>query len=128
MTWAQRSSKTEADKNYVYVTINAPDVDKKDLQFDLQSSKVHFKGYSGSKKATYEVTLELYAEIDTEASKIHHSARDLEMKLQKKELNEEYWPRLLKDKAKVHYLKTDFDKVGTACSIFLSTIDTALVG
>ena len=31
--------------------------------------------------------------------------------LRKKELKEEYWPRLLKDKAKVHYLRTDFDKV-----------------
>jgi hypothetical protein len=31
--------------------------------------------------------------------------------LRKKELKEEYWPRLLKDSKKVHYLKTDFDKV-----------------
>jgi hypothetical protein len=31
--------------------------------------------------------------------------------LRKKELKEEYWPRLLKDNKKVHYLKTDFDKV-----------------
>lgn len=38
------------------------------------------------------------------------------MILRKKELKEEYWPRLLKDKAKVHYLRTDFDKV-----IILST-------
>ena len=30
--------------------------------------------------------------------------------LRKKELGEEYWPRLLKDKAKMHFLKTDFDK------------------
>ena len=72
---------------------------------------MHFKGYSASKKATYEVTLQLFAEIDPENSKIVHSGRDLEMKLQKKELNEEYWPRLLKDKAKVHFLHTDFDKV-----------------
>ena len=35
------------------------------------------------------------------------------MVLQKKELAAEYWPRLLKDKAKVHFLKTDFDKVGS---------------
>jgi hypothetical protein len=36
------------------------------------------------------------------------------MVLRKKELKEEYWPRLLKDSKKVHYLKTDFDKVSTA--------------
>jgi len=33
------------------------------------------------------------------------------MVLQKKELSEEYWPRLLKEKAKMHFLKTDFNKV-----------------
>jgi len=31
--------------------------------------------------------------------------------LRKKELKEEYWPRLLKESKRVHYLKTDFDKV-----------------
>jgi len=30
--------------------------------------------------------------------------------LRKKKIEEEYWPRLLKEKAKVHWLKTDFDK------------------
>ena len=30
--------------------------------------------------------------------------------LRKKELKEEYWPRLTKDKSKLHFLKTDFDK------------------
>lgn len=32
------------------------------------------------------------------------------MKLRKKELDEAYWPRLLKESKKVHFLKTDFDK------------------
>jgi hypothetical protein len=32
------------------------------------------------------------------------------MKLRKKDLKEDYWPRLLKDAAKVQFLKTDFDK------------------
>lgn len=31
--------------------------------------------------------------------------------LRKKELKTEYWPRLLKDSKKMHFLKTDFDKV-----------------
>lgn len=55
--------------------------------------------------------LEFYAEIDPKASKINHSQRDIELVLVKKELKEEYWPRLLKEKVKVHFLKTDFDKV-----------------
>ena len=55
--------------------------------------------------------LEFYAEIDPSASKKNHTPRDIELVLQKKDLNEEFWPRLLKDKAKVHFLKTNFDKV-----------------
>jgi hypothetical protein len=36
------------------------------------------------------------------------------MVLRKKELKEEYWPRLLKDNKKMHFLKTNFDKVSGA--------------
>jgi hypothetical protein len=38
--------------------------------------------------------------------------------LRKKELKEEYWPRLLKDSKKVHYLKTDFDKVSRTRQLY----------
>ncbi|EAQ86617.1 hypothetical protein CHGG_07870 [Chaetomium globosum CBS 148.51] len=48
--------------------------------------------------------------IDPAESKTSHTARDVEMKLRKKELGETYWPRLLKDTKKAHFLKTDFDK------------------
>jgi len=57
------------------------------------------------------VELNLYAEIDVEQSKTNHTARDIEFVLRKKETKEEFWPRLLKDAKKAHYLKTDFDKV-----------------
>lgn len=55
--------------------------------------------------------LQFYGEIDTAESKIHHTAKNVEMVLRKKELDDAYWPRLLKDSKKVHFLKTDFDKV-----------------
>jgi len=38
------------------------------------------------------------------------------MVLRKKEMKEEFWPRLLKDTKKMHFLKTNFDKVGRAIS------------
>ena len=37
----------------------------------------------------------------------------MEFVLRKKENKAEYWPRLLKESKKVHFLKTNFDKVGT---------------
>lgn len=96
-----------------------PDVDPKKIQLDLQSDSLTFTGYSESKKATYHLKLDFYAEIDAKESKINHTPRDIEMVIQKKELKEEYWPRLLKDKAKVHFLKTNFDKVSGACYTML---------
>ena len=118
MTWAQRSSKTDAEKNHVFLTISVPDVDPKTMKLDIQPTHLEFSGYSATKKVNYAVKLEFYAEIDPEQTKRHHTARDVELVLQKKELAEEFWPRLLKDKAKVHFLKTDFDKVSYKIHIY----------
>jgi hypothetical protein len=82
------------------------------MKLDLTPSSLTFTGYSETQKQTFHVELEFYAEIDKEESKINHTAKNIEMILRKKELKEEFWPRLLKDAKKVHFLKTDFDKVG----------------
>ncbi|ERS96320.1 Hsp90 binding protein co-chaperone (Sba1) [Sporothrix schenckii 1099-18] len=108
--WAQRSSKDDAEKNFIYLTIVVPDADPSQAEISLKPSSVSFKGFSKTLKRTYQVTLDLYAEIDEAASKVNHTSRSVELKLVKKELKEEYWPRLLKDAKKVHFLKTDFDK------------------
>ncbi len=84
---------------------------KEKLKLDLKSTGLTFSGHSDSLKKTYHVELEFYDEIDTEESKINHTGKNVEMVLRKKDLREEYWPRLLKDSKKVHFLKTDFDKV-----------------
>jgi hypothetical protein len=110
--WAQRSSASEPEKNYIYLTISVPDVPKSSMKLDLKPTGLSFTGTSDTKKTTYHLDLEFFDEIDVENSKTIHTARDIEIVLRKKELKEEFWPRLLKDKAKVHFLKTDFDKVG----------------
>lgn len=86
------------------------------MTLDLKPTKLAFKGYSETKKVEYAVELDFYAEIEPDNSKIHHSARDIEMKLRKKDQKEEYWPQLLKTKQKMHFLKTDFDKVCLRCA------------
>ena len=80
------------------------------LKLDLKPQGLSFTGHSDTLKRTYHLELEFYAEIDVDDSKVNHTAKNLELKLRKKELSEEYWPRLLKDSKKVHFLKTDFDK------------------
>lgn len=115
VTWAQRSSKTDAEKNHVFLTIVVPDVTPANLKLDLQPTSLDFTGHSESRKATYHVKLDFFAEIDPKESKINHTTRAVELVLRKKELQEEFWPRLTKEKAKYHFLKTDFDKVRCSC-------------
>jgi hypothetical protein len=109
--WAQRSNVSDATKNFVYLTITAPDVPDADMKLDIQPTKLTFTGKSSTKPVTYHCELEFFAEIDPAESKTSHTGRDVEMVLRKKELKEEFWPRLLKEKGKVHFLRTDFDKV-----------------
>jgi len=108
--WAQRSSTSDPEKNYVYLTISVPDVPSKQLKLELKPTSLTFTGTSSTKKTTYHLELQFYAEIDVEESKTLHTAKDIAMILRKKDLNEEYWPRLVKEKAKAHFLRTDFEK------------------
>jgi len=108
--WAQRSSKVDPEKNFIYLTINVADVPASNLKLDLKPTGLTFTGTSETLKRTYHLELEFYAEIDPAESKINHTARDVEMKLRKKDLDDTYWPRLLKEAKKVHFLKTNFDK------------------
>ncbi|KAJ9223749.1 hypothetical protein DTO027B5_5998 [Paecilomyces variotii] len=109
VTWAQRSSSSDPAKNYLYVNINVPDVPKTSADLNITANNVSFTGTS-IKGIKYHVSLDLYAEIDPENSKVNHTPRGVELVLRKKDLKEEYWPRLLKESKKVHFLKTDFDK------------------
>jgi len=108
--WAQRSSNSDPEKNFIYLTITVPDVPPANLKLDLKPTTLAFKGHSDSLKRSYHLELEFYGEIDPENSKINHTSRNVEIKLRKKELKEEYWPRLLKESKKLQFLKTDFDK------------------
>ncbi|KAI5963173.1 SBA1 [Candida pseudojiufengensis] len=107
--WAQRSSKTEASKNVIYLTIEISD--PKDLNIDLKPTTLKVTADSSDNKIHYDLNLEFYKEINVEDSKINtENGQKIFIILQKKELEEEYWPRLTKDKIKYHFIKTDFDK------------------
>ncbi|OMP88110.1 Protein wos2 [Diplodia seriata] len=80
------------------------------MTLDVQPTKVAFTGHSELKNVDYKAELELFAEIVPEESKINHTGKNIEMVLRKKDLKEEFWPRLLKESKKLHFLKTDFDK------------------
>jgi len=97
--WAQRSDK-------LYVTLDVEDCKNAVIKFD--NTSLHFSGVNGQ-KVEYDFTLEFCKEIDAEKSKYTVLSRHIPMVIFKKESGP-YWPRLLKDNTKVHWLKTDFDK------------------
>lgn len=79
-------------------------------KIELTPTKLSYSGSDPSGKE-FEVEIEFFEDIDVENSKYHSNNRYSLFILRKKDAKEEFWPRLLKDKKKVHWLKTDFDKV-----------------
>jgi hypothetical protein len=98
--WAQR-------KELVYVTFEVFEV--RDEKVELTPEGVTFTGVRGTDGAKFSVSLELYAPIDTESSKVAVGHRDVAVTLAKAEPGP-FWPRLLKTAQKMHFVQTDFSK------------------
>lgn len=110
VSWAQRSSETDASKNIVFLSIEIQDA--VNVKLDLTPTHLTFSAMSSDSDDhdQYDLNLEFYDEIDPENSRKHEAGNAISLVLRKKTLRAEYWPRLLKDKVKLHYVKTDFDK------------------
>uniref|UniRef100_A0A1I7WSU3 CS domain-containing protein n=1 Tax=Heterorhabditis bacteriophora TaxID=37862 RepID=A0A1I7WSU3_HETBA len=94
--WAQRES-------FLFVTIEVDEANIEDLTAD--TNKLHFN----SKTDVFETTLEFFDEIiGNEVKRSESNTRVVELTIPKKE--QKWWPRLLKEKGKVHWLKVDFSK------------------
>jgi len=98
--WAQRAGK-------IYLTINLEDCVKPEIK--IEKDKLTFAGKGGSEGREYAVTIPFYKEVDPENSKYAVLARNIPCVIVKAEEGP-FWPRLLKEAGKNHWLKTDFDK------------------
>ncbi|CCM01278.1 uncharacterized protein FIBRA_03327 [Fibroporia radiculosa] len=113
--WAQRSSETDDSKNVLYITVNLPDVKPETLEYNLTSTSISFKAKAGNaekglEERDYAFNLDFYGEVVPEESHKSLSSRSLTLVLRKKEKQAEYWPRLMKEKIKTPFVKTDFSK------------------
>eukprot|EP00816_Leptocylindrus_hargravesii_P002640 CAMPEP_0196810710 /NCGR_PEP_ID=MMETSP1362-20130617/13255_1 /TAXON_ID=163516 /ORGANISM="Leptocylindrus danicus, Strain CCMP1856" /LENGTH=205 /DNA_ID=CAMNT_0042185827 /DNA_START=67 /DNA_END=684 /DNA_ORIENTATION=+ len=98
--WAQRSDS-------LYITIALPDV--KDESIQLEDSTLNFTGTSNSKP--YTVAIEFFKPVSSEESTYKVLPRSVQMHVVKKDQEDEFWPRLLKDKAKEkNQVKIDWDR------------------
>lgn len=106
--WAQRSNKDDETKNVLFVTVKISD--SKNTKVDLTSTHLNIESDSDETKDHYKLNLEFYKEVDPEQSHHHTSGNSIYFVIRKKEKQEEFWPRITKEKLKYHYIKTDFDK------------------
>ncbi|SMN18859.1 similar to Saccharomyces cerevisiae YKL117W SBA1 Co-chaperone that binds to and regulates Hsp90 family chaperones [Maudiozyma saulgeensis] len=112
--WAQRSDEKDEEKNYLLITIGITDCSEPVLKieptyFELTANS---KGHVGNETANkYKLHIDFFKEIipDKTLHKIANGQHYF-LKIYKKDLGLEYWPRLTKEKVKYQYIKTDFDK------------------
>lgn len=103
-------------QNVVMLTINVPNLPAPPAtKFDLTSTGFSFNASVGDESKniaskSYSFSLDFFDEIDVESSKTHLNSKCLYAVLRKKTAKQEYWPRLTKDKVRLHNVKTDFDK------------------
>jgi hypothetical protein len=84
--------------------------DVKEETIDLSDKSLVFKGKSENKD--YEVNIDFFEEVDAEGSTYNVLPRSVQMHVMKKDKdNEEFWPRLLKDKLLAkNQIKLDWDR------------------
>lgn len=99
--WAQRHDR-------VYLTIEVFGV--KDEKINLTPTSLEFSGTRSEDNAKFAVHLEFYAAIDPEQSQKSITGRNIAIILQKEQDDQPYWPRLIKDTKKMHYIAIDFAK------------------
>ena len=79
-------------------------------KYSFEDDSVYFKGKGGTDKKEYEVTIQLYKEVNKDNVKVKPSDRNIELILEKKSASEAFWPTLTKDSAKKSWIKCDFNK------------------
>lgn len=98
------------------LTINVPNMTPDAVKCNLTPTSLDLdatvqgdasKGIEGKKYAFH---LDFYENIVPAESKQHLTAKHLYVVLRKETAQDEYWPRLTKEKVRLHNVKTDFEK------------------
>ena len=99
------------------------ETDVKDEKITLTDGELKFVGKSEDKD--YEVNIEFFNTVDAEGSTYKVLPRSVQMHILKKDVKEddEFWPRLLKDKAlEKNQVKIDWDRYVDEGKFYLSLV------
>ena len=97
LKWAQR-------KDCLYITIEVVHTSKPIIDI-IDGKKLKYEGTDGEK--TYQFEIELYEEVLKDQSKFNLGSRNIFLNIKKKTTGP-YWPRLIKDSAKLPWIQVDW--------------------
>ena len=100
LKWAQRSDR-------LLVTIDLPGAT--DTKIDL-TPEGHLTFTGKINEVKYGIDLDLYKEVNTDESKWNMKGRNVLLNIIKKDTEDEYWPRITKEKMKHTHIKIDWAK------------------
>ena len=100
LKWAQRTER-------LFITIDLAGVT--DTNIDLKPEG-HLTFTGKVKEQKYAIDLDLFKEVITEDSKWNLKGRNVILNIVKKDQEDEYWPRLTKEKIKHPHIKVDWSK------------------
>ncbi|KIM78150.1 hypothetical protein PILCRDRAFT_75808 [Piloderma croceum F 1598] len=112
--WAQRSSASDKYRNIIYLTVNITDIIETTLVCNVMPERISFEAKTSRSRSTqdieYSFNLDLYEDVIPEESIQQLTSRSFVIILLKKNKNISYWPRLSKQKEKLPFVKTDFNR------------------
>ena len=103
--WAQQ-------RETVLLTIAVPDIEKVDVKFEEDSVSFNSQqaGVNTKDKNVYAIKIDLFGKVDPEGCKYDIIGQKYwRILLKKQEGTAKFWPRLTKEKQRLHWLQTDFD-------------------
>uniref|UniRef100_A0A182SNF6 CS domain-containing protein n=1 Tax=Anopheles maculatus TaxID=74869 RepID=A0A182SNF6_9DIPT len=98
--WAQRSE-------VIFLTLN---VECTEPEIKFTEDSLTFSGVGKPEGKKYELNVEFYSKINPDKVATKNIKRCIEFVIAKADPQAPYWPRLLKDKTKPHWLKVDFNR------------------
>jgi hypothetical protein len=102
LKWAQRAE-------YVLMTVDLADSENVAIDIDEVTNTLIFSAQSAGQK--YGFKLELFEKVVKDESKWNTKGRNVILNISKADKDQdEWWPRLTKDKTKYHQISIDFDK------------------
>lgn len=92
LLWAQRKDK-------LYLTVDLQDCESPDIKVSNEDGAGKFEFRGTAQGQQYELTVQLFSEVDADNVQISNTARKVLLMVPKKEEGD-HWPRLTKEKAK----------------------------